>query len=75
MGLIEFGSVRALLAAVALMLARGHSGRSLLLEADNAVLIANVASLGACLLRTVKTDDRGRVRVVLLAGRSVRAAV
>jgi hypothetical protein len=75
MGLIDFGSVWALLAAVALMLARGHSGRSPLLEADNAVLIAPVAGLGASLLRTVKTDDRGRAHVVLLAGRSVRAAV
>ena len=75
MGLIDFGSVWALLAAVALMLARGHSGRSPLLEADNAVLIATVAGLGASLLRTVKTDDRGRAHVVLLAGRSVRAAV
>jgi hypothetical protein len=74
MGLIDFGSVWALLAAVALMLARGHSGRSPLLEADNAVLIATVAGLGASLLRTVKTDDRGRAHVVLLAGRSVHAA-
>jgi hypothetical protein len=75
MGLIDFGSVWALLAAVALMLARGHSSRSPLLEADNAVLIATVAGLGASLLRTVKTDDRGRAHVVLLAGRSVRAVV
>jgi hypothetical protein len=75
MGLMDLGSVWALLAAVALMLARGHSGRSPLLEADNAVLIATAAGLGASLLWTVETDDCRRAHVVLLAGRSVRAAV
>ena len=68
MGLIDFGSTWAPLAAVALMLARGHSGRSPLLEGDNAVLIATFAGLEGSLLRTVKTDDRGRAHVVLLAG-------
>jgi hypothetical protein len=75
MGLIDFDSVLAPLAAVALMLARGHSDRSPLLEADNVVLIATFAGLGGSLLRTVKTDDSGRAHAILLAGRWVRAAV